>query len=628
MRWLAFVLVFSACEQQLRVGGVVESPDAGAFGDADASTEGDSGMASPADAGLPDGGDGGFDAGTPDAGHPLSDGGRALGGLGYGEWRVVASRHHVMDEVWVASAREAWAVSRTGRLLVFDGDDWLLTRPIDPAGLIAVDGTETALWLASERALYQWNGQGFTPQALPGAGAQPGALVARDSQVLVLVSTDAGTQVLQRAASGVWTQAFTGPAAALQPDGLLLGASGAWGWSRSQFEPLSAVAGLTVKTGISGGSAVWSITPTEVVLSTLTTVQRRWPRLNGLLPTLALVDEGLLVGDDAVSVIRPSGTVEQLAAPDDGGLHLVAGNGASAWSCRDAPGSPCSVRDGATWRARSFAFNSLGRAIGLDGGILIPAPDGYLVEARTTSVTIRSAPAGARSLFRSGVNLRAVTTEGRDGGGVWRLTGGSWVPERSERSTERLLDLWGSNDSNIWVVGERGQSSVVLFWNGVSWTQITNGRPARTLHAVWGRDVTSVWAVGVSTSGRGALLELSANSWSNANAPVVPELFAIAGDARVVWAGGRSGTLLKNVVPSTSWSLTQVPFSGDITALDVRPDGLWVAALESSGTTIWQHDGGTWRQSSTVPGGVQQFLDAEGSTWACGSDGTVLRRQP
>lgn len=55
-----------------------------------------------------------------------------------------------------------------------------------------------------------------------------------------------------------------------------------------------------------------------------------------------------------------------------------------------------------------------------------------------------------------------------------------------------LLSIWGTDDNNVWAVGDAG---TVLKWDGKAWTAqslMTNA----SLSAVWGTDAKNVWVVG------------------------------------------------------------------------------------------------------------------------------------
>ena len=59
-------------------------------------------------------------------------------------------------------------------------------------------------------------------------------------------------------------------------------------------------------------------------------------------------------------------------------------------------------------------------------------------------------------------------------------------------TTNDLVSVWGSNASDLWVVGVGG---VIQHGNGSNWTASNSGTTA-DLIGIWGSDSGNVWTVG------------------------------------------------------------------------------------------------------------------------------------
>jgi photosystem II stability/assembly factor-like uncharacterized protein len=73
---------------------------------------------------------------------------------------------------------------------------------------------------------------------------------------------------------------------------------------------------------------------------------------------------------------------------------------------------------------------------------------------------------------------------------------------RESGTTQPLLDIWGSDASNIFVVGDQG-TILHSADHGVTWTAMPTGT-TDTIFGVWGSSPTDVYAVALL----GAVLHL------------------------------------------------------------------------------------------------------------------------
>ena len=166
-----------------------------------------------------------------------------------------------------------------------------------------------------------------------------------------------------------------------------------------------------------------------------------------------------------------------------------------------------------------------------------------------------------------------------------------YVPERQGGG----LKLWGTNPSNLFLVGTNGSISR---FNGTSWQKMDSGTQV-DLEDIWGIDEQHIWATGTSTSvGRSVLLAFNGNSWT-----IIYDTF--------------------NQPPATQFGLSSVWTN--------NPVALYVAG--SSGVRLYSPENKTFRKANTsqtyvsysiranggndilVSGAGGELLHYNGSTW-------------
>lgn len=114
----------------------------------------------------------------------------------------------------------------------------------------------------------------------------------------------------------------------------------------------------------------------------------------------------------------------------------------------------------------------------------------------------------------------------------------NWTEHPSGVSVD-LRDIWGTSATNVYAVGEAG---VVIRYDGTQWTQQPGISPRQSLNAIWGSSPTDIFAVGDF----GMVLHYDGTSWSSQESGTAEHLFGVGGcDASNVYAVGLHGTILR-----------------------------------------------------------------------------------
>jgi hypothetical protein len=117
-----------------------------------------------------------------------------------------------------------------------------------------------------------------------------------------------------------------------------------------------------------------------------------------------------------------------------------------------------------------------------------------------------------------------------------------------------LYGIWGSSESDVFVVGEGG---TILHYNGSDWSHMDSG-VTETLYRVWGSSGTDVYVVGES----GTILRYD-GSWSDMASDTAQTLSGVWGSSvNNVFAVGEEGTIL-HYVPDTATTTTSTSGPGD-----------------------------------------------------------------
>jgi hypothetical protein len=151
-----------------------------------------------------------------------------------------------------------------------------------------------------------------------------------------------------------------------------------------------------------------------------------------------------------------------------------------------------------------------------------------------------------------------------------------------------LTDVDVVSNTNVWVVGDKYQDSILLNWNGSQWQKITTHTDMVNGFAVSAIDSTNVWVLGKDNIffWNGSVwkkTEISVDFWVGATS-ASPDVLAISQDN--VWVGGGS------LFHWNGFEWIDVDYDtkyGNIVDIEVDPDGnIW--ALTLSGVILQLSD--------------------------------------
>jgi hypothetical protein len=113
----------------------------------------------------------------------------------------------------------------------------------------------------------------------------------------------------------------------------------------------------------------------------------------------------------------------------------------------------------------------------------------------------------------------------------------SWSADYSGDTLGTLHGIWGSSESDLYVVGDGG---TILHNAGKGWSLINSGT-VKNLHSVWGSGADNVFAVGQG----GTILRYNGTSWELMASDTKVALMGVWGNtANEVYAVGEDGTML------------------------------------------------------------------------------------
>lgn len=317
---------------------------------------------------------------------------------------------------------------------------------------------------------------------------------------------------------------------------------------------------------------------------------------------------GFAVGEDesgggATILHRNSNWEAQGSGESPGQLHDVWGSAPDDVFAVGSSGKAVQY-DGSAWveRVNGLAAQMTLRGVwtaGVDSDVIAVGDDATIVRYR------RSAGGWSREALPSSVPedtvLEAVWGDGaarlyavghaRGRGVIVRHTGQGWELDAPQLTTPGLLDIWGSVEGDVFVVGEDG---IILRRprNSDTWSVMTSTNTL-TLHSLWGSSDKRVYAVGES----GTVLFYDGKQWSTLESATDLTLTAVWGIPRYgIFAAAESGRILR--YHDWSWVAAPArPEGGDIRSL--WAEGLNdVYVLTEDVVYPQRFDGSTWRLMS------------------------------
>lgn len=179
-----------------------------------------------------------------------------------------------------------------------------------------------------------------------------------------------------------------------------------------------------------------------------------------------------------------------------------------------------------------------------------------------------------------------------------------------------LNGMWGSGPSDVFTVGELG---TILHYDGTSWTQQASGT-TETLNAIHGTGPDNVYAVGEG----GVILHYNGNIWSTVPSGTTQTIYGVG--TRGEWARAVGpGSLLEFGAGTPTISTQRTGMTGNVTGLwsDGTPNHLVATSLNGE---IYRFDGRTWRDMHS---GITSILwtvwgASASDIFAAGADGVIL----
>ena len=181
-----------------------------------------------------------------------------------------------------------------------------------------------------------------------------------------------------------------------------------------------------------------------------------------------------------------------------------------------------------------------------------------------------------------------------DGGTILHFAGAVWAPALDSVSY-MFRGVWGSGPRDVWAAGFRSLDStapVLFHYDGTGWSRdasIADSLPWPPLSDVWGTDASNVWVVGYG----GAIYHFDGSHWSDSSVSNWYYADRIWGtSATDVWIVG-PGTVLHDDGSGWSAQSDSVLTARQLTAgWGARRDNLWAAGQVSRG--FLHFDGAHW----------------------------------
>ncbi|AKV01118.1 hypothetical protein AKJ09_07781 [Labilithrix luteola] len=162
-----------------------------------------------------------------------------------------------------------------------------------------------------------------------------------------------------------------------------------------------------------------------------------------------------------------------------------------------------------------------------------------------------------------------------DGGAAWKA--GNICPPDQFYCSGSARSLWGTDEANVWAVGNAGYGYRVDDAAAGHWKQLDT-KTSADLRGVWGSSPNDVWAVG----SRGTIIHSTGNDvWKVVESPTSRTLRAIWGSGPSdVWAVGDAGTVVH--YDGQSWAAGTIGLTPSDAPSDLLgiwgsgPDDVWI----------------------------------------------------
>jgi MYXO-CTERM domain-containing protein len=251
------------------------------------------------------------------------------------------------------------------------------------------------------------------------------------------------------------------------------------------------------------------------------------------------------------------------------------------------------------------------------------------------------APSGMPSLSQSPSPTKLTTTQNLrcvwgssdsdlwvvgDKGMISHFDGRGWSDSKSG-TTEDLTGIYGSAANDVWVSTQQGS---VLHWDGSSWG-LAVAMADTTLLNIWASGPMDVWAVGIATSDgdAGLVRHWNGTKWDTTIVPNSTSVWSVNGmGPNEIWLTGSSQNSVTGFVFRGNGSkFDGVGYTGPSarSIWVIAPNDVWVAPYQGA---MQHYDGSTWMAAPTTGGPLLRVAaSASGEVWAVGLGGVILHYQ-
>ncbi len=538
-------------------------------------------------------------------------------------WELLPSlTEAILQGVWARSAEDVWMAGEGGTLLRWDGRSLKTVPSHTDKDLRAVTGLgENDVWFAGNQGtLLHWDGQDVSAVDIG----------TNDNLYALWESPEAGLWV-SGAHESLW-HLVEGNATWVQSVMQGFDLFGLWG---SGPNDIWAVGGKVVADGKGGSTVdskilryngrVWqeddSWNPQRLELtSQLWSV---WG--SGKQDVWTVGDLGLIAHYDGSSWAR-------VALDATVGLQAVSGSGMEQVFAVGHAGAVLRRAGGFFTALNSTEHDTLFRVFGSGPDEVFAAgARGKLLRWDGQGWSTLSISAGdLHDVWRSpgGPNAGIAWMVGDDGiilcsGHMGKCSSGTESFYRfSSPTRESLWGIWGSDQSNIWAVGDHG---TLLHFTGGLWMTTPSPTQARLLR-VWGSGSDNVWAVGDDAT----VIRYDGTSWAPVPVPAsVGQLIGVHGQGTAdVWVVGDRGVLLHYTDPKSQPKVIPLPIGDALNDVwSAGPSDVWIVGAGS----VIHHVGKPLSRKDLVFTGTDLtgiWGDGTGQVWAVGEGGAILRQKP
>jgi photosystem II stability/assembly factor-like uncharacterized protein len=606
-----------------------------------------------------------------------------------GQWRSINPVFTPnLNDVWMVSATQGWAVGDSGTAIYWDGTQWrqILTPILTNLESVVCLAANNCIAVGAGPKLLQWDGTSWVDRStlIPAGVTALHAVHVRSDGLGFAVGE--GTPNILRLNLAVTPPTVTpepGPGAPnilrsiwiLPPgtpgsiQGFAVGDNGgavgaAWRWDGTPGGWLSSPPGVVVTL-----RGIQVLTPNDAIAVGDSDTRTRW---NGATWT---PEGGVVIATTNWRAVYAIATNDEWMVGDAvSGVASIAHWNGVAWSAFAPPNVPVAVnlnsvymlsasdgwavgQGGAIIRWNGSSWNSVASPVAspndLRGVWLASSADGWAVGdalAPTLGQIFRwnganwnlyqTSPVAARLNAIHGSASTSVFAVGDFPGAgappvIISWTGGpAWtnISPAGVATNVNLYGVFAVSPSLAFAVGQPpgAAPATMLRWDGTLWASIPSGTlNGVTLRSVWMVSSTDGWAVGWG----GTIVRWNGAAWAAETTPIPNNLNAVqALTSTNVWAVGDSGTIIHR--DGTGWSIVPSGVPQNLNSLYMlsATEGWAVGASDGVSPILLYWDGSTWTRVYPVPAVNRYLLDvwmvSSQDGWAVGQSGLILRFGP